>query len=85
MILRVIVLQRVMMRMSREMSEEKVKDIIAPMLYCFGGEDGGVCFIKFREFLVNTLEKSESGDDEASEIIHRVQGVSNLISYISEH
>lgn len=68
--------------MSREMSEKKVMEILEPMLDCFSGADGGVCFIKFREFLVSTLEQCESGDYEAGEIIHRVQGISNLISYV---
>ena len=45
------------------------KEILDPLLECFGGSDGGVSFINLRFFLKQMVEKAEKGDLDAEKVL----------------
>ena len=66
--------------MSSEADLNRAKELLEPALNCFGGEDGGVSFVKLRSLVVRFIEESEKGSEASHEIIMVIERFNRLIS-----
>lgn len=57
----------------------KTDNDIKVILACFSGEDGGVSFVKLRQFLADFEKRAENGDDAAEQILLVVHRFAKLI------